>query len=77
MNWNNLTKEERGRYMRLQMSAGNGGVGRNPYLPDDSAECKSCGQPILWTGWCKDCYQEWKQLRDKLTSELVQQENRE
>jgi hypothetical protein len=65
LNWNNLTKEERAQYMRLQMSP-HGGYDRSGYLPDDCGECGACGQPILGTGWCHSCYLIWKTLSDKL-----------
>lgn len=67
MNWNNLTKEERTRYMQLQMSP-QGGYDHSEYLPDDSGECGACGQPMLGHGWCNDCFKEWRQLRDELES---------
>ena len=68
MNWNNLTKEERARYMELQMAprARRGSA----YLPDDSSECGGCGNPTLGGGLCHDCYLEWKKLYDKLTEAL-------
>ena len=65
MNWNNLTREERATYMRLQMSPA-GGSDRSGYLPEDCGECGACGQPILGTGWCSSCYKTWKELDDKL-----------
>lgn len=65
MNWDNLTKEERARYMKLQMSP-SGLYDRSGYLPDDCGECGACGTPIIGGGWCNSCYLEWKELRDKL-----------
>ena len=70
MNWNNLTREERAKYMRLQMSP-QGGYDRSGYLPDDCGECGACSQPTLGAGWCLDCYREWRQLRDKLEGKTV------
>jgi hypothetical protein len=64
LNWNNLTKEERIRYMQLQMSKQT--YGRSDYLPDDCGECGACGQPALGFGWCNYCFAEWKLLRAKL-----------
>ena len=64
LNWNNLTKDERRRYMQLQMSP-QGGHDRSGYLPDDCGECGACGNPTLGS-WCTHCYQEWKALRNKL-----------
>ena len=64
-NWKNLSKEERRRYMQLQMSP-QGGYDRSGYLPYDCGECGACGQPVLGCGWCHACYSEWKALRDKL-----------
>jgi len=65
LNWDNLTREERAEYMRLQMSP-QGGYDRSGYLPDDCGECGACGTPILGTGWCKKCSQRFKELDDKL-----------
>ena len=65
LNWNNLTKEERVEYMRLQMSP-QGGYDRTGYLPDDCGECGACGQPTLGGGWCDYCFRRWKELNDKL-----------
>ena len=65
MNWSNLSKDERRRYMQLQMSP-HGGYDRSGYLPDDCGECGACGQAMLGCGWCRDCFREWRQLRDKL-----------
>ena len=70
MNWNNLTKDERIRYMQLQMSP-QGGYDRSGYLPDDCGECGACGQPTLGSGWCSGCYKEWRQLRNKLESKGI------
>ena len=67
-NWNNLTKEERAHYMRLQMSP-SGRYDRSGYLPDDCGECGACGQPIVGTGWCHKCSSEWRMLRDKLEAQ--------
>ena len=68
MNWDNLTKDERLRYMQLQMSPQGGG--RSAYLPDDCSECGACGQPTLGYGWCLSCLNEWQGLHDKLTGRL-------
>lgn len=65
LHWNNLTEEERTRYMQIQMSP-SGGYDRSGYLPDDCGECGCCGQLMLGIGWCQGCYREWKVLRDKL-----------
>lgn len=64
LHWNNLSKEERSRYMRIQMSKSS--YGRSAYLPDDCHECGACGDPTSGSGWCHNCYVEWKALRDKL-----------
>jgi len=61
-NWDNLAKDERRRYMQLQMSP-QGGYDRSGYLPDD---CGACGQPTIGCGWCLHCRKEWGALRDKL-----------
>ena len=65
-NWNNLTKEERATYMRLQMAHGGGGYGGGGYLPDDCSECPSCEQPTLGSGLCTYCLAEWRALDNKL-----------
>ena len=65
LNWNNLTKDERTRYMQLQMSP-SGSYDRSDYLPEDCGECGACGQAMLGSGWCHSCYEEWQELRDKL-----------
>ncbi len=65
LNWNALTKDERAKYMRLQMSP-QGGYDRSGYLPDDCGECGACGTPTLGGGWCKSCYREQRLIRDKL-----------
>jgi len=48
LNWDNLTREERAEYMRLQMSP-QGGYDRSGYLPDDCGECGACGTPIIFS----------------------------
>lgn len=65
MNWNNLTKDERRRYMEIQTSPRTG-YDRSGYLPDDCSECGCCGQPMLGIGLCESCYAEYKTLNDKL-----------
>ena len=65
LNWDNLNKEERSTYMRIQMSP-SGGYDRSGYLPDDCGECGACGQPILGIGLCRNCYKTWKELDEKL-----------
>jgi len=65
LSWNNLTKEERAEYMRLQMSP-QGGYDCSGYLPEDCGECGACGQPTLGAGWCGDCLHRWHVLHDKL-----------
>jgi hypothetical protein len=64
LNWKNLTKEERGRYMQLQMSKQS--YGRSDYLPDDCHMCGACSQPTMGIGWCRNCYKEYKVLTGKL-----------
>ena len=65
MNWNNLTKDERAEFMRLQMSP-QGGYDCSGYLPDDCGECGACGQPLVGGGWCRSCSLRWGELYDKL-----------
>ncbi len=69
MNWNNLTKEERSTYMRLQMSP-QGGYDRTGYLPEDCGECGACGTPTLGAGWCQNCRNKFRNLDDKLRGKL-------
>lgn len=64
LNWNNLNKEERARYMILQMSPSYGG--RCGYLPDDCSECPVCSTPVLGQGLCIYCLAEFNHLRNKL-----------
>ena len=64
LTWNNLTKDERAEYMRLQMTP-YGNV-RSGYLPDDCGDCNVCGQPVFGYGWCRDCTYRYNELRDKL-----------
>ena len=63
LNWNNLTKEERAEYMRIQMSGQR--LTRSAYLPDDCGECSCCGQPGLGS-YCGHCLKRWQELRNKL-----------
>jgi len=66
MNWNNLTKDERAEYMRLQMSPSYVGM-RSGYLPDDCSECGACGQPCFGSvGWCESCLHRKIELDNKL-----------
>ena len=64
LNWNNLTKEERAEYMRLQMSPSS--QGRSAYYPDDVNECGACGQPTIGGSWCESCLRRYNALRLKL-----------
>jgi len=64
LQWERLTKEERTRYMQLQMSKQS--YGRSAYLPDDCSECGACGYPTLGYGWCQSCNNEYSALRRKL-----------
>ena len=68
--WSNLTKQEWAEYMRLQMSPS--GTGRRGYLPEDCSECSACGQPMLGSGFCPECYARWDQLSRKLEGADVQ-----
>lgn len=72
MNWNNLTTQERRRYMQLQMSP-QGSYSLSGYLPDDCGECGACGQPMLGCGWCSDCLKEYIRLREKLEGKLLKE----
>lgn len=68
-NWDNLTKEERAEYMRLQMSP-QGGYDRSGYLPEDCGGCGACGQPTIGAGWCRDCLKRFNELDDKLRGRI-------
>lgn len=65
LNWNNLTKDERAEYMRLQMSP-HGGYDRSGYLPNDCGVCGACGQPTIGSGWCRNCLSRHSKLQRKL-----------
>jgi hypothetical protein len=62
-----LTRDERGEFMRLQMSSPYGG--RSAYLPDDCGECGACGDTCLGSGWCPRCYARYEELWRKLSGE--------
>ena len=64
LHWENLTKEERRRYMQIQMAPSRGG--RSAYLPDDCGECPVCDSPALGFGLCRYCGEEYDNLRKKL-----------
>lgn len=63
-NWNNLTKEDRAEYMRLQMSPAYGQG--SSYYPDDVSDCGACGLPTMGAGWCGHCLSRHCELYDKL-----------
>jgi len=65
LSWNNLSREEKAEYMRLQMSP-QGEYDRSGYLPDDCGECGACGEPTLGGGWCYSCRTRYSELRTKL-----------
>ena len=65
-NWENLTGDEKARYMQMQMS--HRGGNRSPYLPDDCSECPICSTPVLGYGWCRHCSAEFNELEMKLLS---------
>ena len=65
INWSNLNKLERAKYMRLQMSP-QGNYDNSGYLPEDCGECGACGTPTLGAGWCSNCFNEFQLLRRKL-----------
>ncbi len=70
-NMQRLTKYERSHFMWLQMHQGGTGYGGGGYLPDDCSECGACGQPILGTGWCSPCNDEYTALERKALGENV------
>ena len=65
LNWDNLTKEERAEYMRLQMSPAYGAG--SSYYPEDVSDCGACGQAtVRGAGWCKYCLNRYNELKSKL-----------
>ncbi len=61
--WANLSKAERARLMYLQMAPAytmSGG-----YLPDDCSECGACGEPMVGSGHCNRCLNDYIALYDK------------
>lgn len=64
LNWDNLTRDERVEYMRLQMSPS--GCTRSAYLPDDCGDCNACGSPAFGYDWCDECLNRHQVLRHKL-----------
>ena len=66
-NWENLTKDERAEYMRLQMSPAYGAG--SSYYPEDVSDCGACGQPCFGSvGWCQSCLHRKIELDKKLRS---------
>ena len=66
-----LTPDERSHLMYLQMHQGGGPYsGPGGYLPEDCSECGACGEPILSTGWCKYCHEEYEYLEAKALGEV-------
>lgn len=66
LSWNKLTKEEKARYMQMQMTPRYGC--RSDLLPDDCSECPVCGYPVFGIGWCTHCDKEFDKLDNKLRS---------
>ena len=66
-NFSRLTGEERSRLMRLQMSPSY--YPRDGSLPDDCSECGACGAPMLGSGWCNYCSDEYESLVKKVRGE--------
>ena len=64
LNWDNLTKDERAEYMRLQMSPAYGAG--SSYYPEDVGDCGACGQPTMGAGWCRQCLARHIELDSKL-----------
>ena len=58
-NWNNLTKLERSRFMKLQMRGGNS-------LRESGYKCNCCNNYTSIARLCADCFYEWKKLENKL-----------
>jgi len=63
LNWNNLTKEERAEYMRLQMARR---VDNSPYLPDGYHDCGVCSTPTSVGNLCDSCLDRLLALSGKL-----------
>jgi len=62
--WARLTKEERSYLVYIEKNKNNynwmGG-----YLPDDCSECVVCGLPMLGSGMCHHCYEDYVSLVNK------------
>ncbi len=67
MNRNNLTKEERSTYMRLQTAHG-GGLLVEVDIGERYYDCANprCNAPVRGRGLCSSCYLKLKVLDDKL-----------
>jgi len=58
-----LTSNERKRLVWMQMQPRHTRYGG--YMPDDCSECGACGYPILGSGWCNNCSNEFDRLKGK------------
>ena len=67
--WRALTKDERRKLVQI-MTSRRGRYGSGGYLPDDSSECGSCGEPMLGTGLCRSCYRVYAALHQKADNAL-------
>ena len=74
LNWNNLTKEEKSAYMKLQTAHG-GGVLVEIDWGQRLYECDACGKPIADGGLCHTCYTRWEELHMKLTQPSSKRNN--
>ena len=71
VNWNNLTKEDRAEYMRLQMSPAYGEG--SSYYPEDVSDCGACGQPTMGSGWCLRCLKRYNELFGRLATATIKE----
>lgn len=55
-----LNKRDRYMVMQYQMSPSYGG--NSDYLPDDCSECGACGEPMLGSGWCSHCSNDFDRI---------------
>ena len=68
--WARLGKGERSTLVFLERAAAEP-TKRNSRLPDDCAECPSCGEPVLGGGLCDVCNGEYEHLIRKLRDEQI------
>lgn len=62
--WSKLTPEERFRLWHYEREQNMYGF-MGGYLPDDSSECMSCGNPMLGAGQCVKCLDDFIAIVNK------------